>query len=139
MSRPDVVVHATPEVLAAAAAARLVTRIVDVQAASGSASLVLTGGGIGIAVLRALANTQAATAVDWRQLDIYWGDERFLPNGDPERNDTQAREALLDRVDVDPARVHPMGTSDGPWGDDPDAAARAYEDLLLSRRRPEDR
>jgi 6-phosphogluconolactonase len=139
VSRPDVVVHATAEVLAAAAAARMVTRIVDIQTASGSASLVLTGGRIGIAVLRELASTQAAAAVDWRRLDIYWGDERFLPRGHPERNETQAREALLDRVGVDASRVHPMGASDGPWGDDPDAAAQAYEDLLLSRRRPEDR
>lgn len=139
MSRPDVVVHATAEVLAAATAARLVTRVVDIQTASGSASLVLTGGGIGIAVLRELANTQAAAAVDWRRLDIYWGDERFLPSGHPERNETQAREALLDRVEVDPARVYPMGASDGPWGDDPDAAAHSYEDLLRSQRRPEDR
>ncbi|MDQ3760164.1 MAG: 6-phosphogluconolactonase [Actinomycetota bacterium] len=139
MSRPDVVVHATTEMLAAAAAARLITRIVDIQTASGSASLVLTGGGIGIAVLRELASTQAAAAVDWRQLDLYWGDERFLPSGHPERNETQAREALLDHVDVDPARVYSMGASDGPWGDDPDAAAQAYEDLLVSRRRPEDR
>jgi len=136
---PDVVVHATAEVLAAATAARLVTRIVNLQSAAGSASLVLTGGGIGIAVLRELANTQTATAVDWRGVDIYWGDERFLPSGHPERNETQAREALLDRVEVDPARVYPMGASDGPWGDNPDAAAQAYQDLLHSRRRPEDR
>ncbi|MGH3787155.1 MAG: 6-phosphogluconolactonase [Pseudonocardiaceae bacterium] len=139
MSRPDVVVHPTEEALAAAAAARLVTRIVDIQNASGSASLVLTGGSIGIAVLRQLASAQPAAAVDWRRMDIYWGDERFLPSGHPDRNETQAREALLDHVDVDPARVHPMGASDGLWGDDPDAAARAYEDLLLRQRRPEDR
>lgn len=139
MSRPDVVVHARAEVLAAAAAARLITRIVDIQSASGSASLVLTGGGIVIAALRQLARVQSAAAVDWRRLDIYWGDERFLPHGHPDRNETQAREALLDHVGVDPTRVHPMGTSDGPWGDDPDAAAGAYEDLLVNSRRPEDR
>jgi len=139
VSRPDVVVHATAEVLAAAAAARLITRIVDIQTAAGSASLVLTGGGIGIAVLRELANTPAATAVDWQELDIYWGDERFLPDGHPERNETQAREALLNHVGVDPARVCPMGASDGPWGNDPDTAAHAYQELLLNRRRPEDR
>ena len=139
MSRPDVVVHASAEVLAAAAAARLITRIVDIQSASGSASLMLTGGGIVIAALRQLASTQSAAAVDWRRLDIYWGDERFLPHGHPDRNETQAREALLDHVGVDPARVHPMGTSDGPWRDDPDAAAHAYEDLLVHSLRPEDR
>jgi 6-phosphogluconolactonase len=139
VSRVDVVVHATAGVLAAATAARLVTRLVDIQTASGSASLVLTGGRIGTAVLRELANTQAAAAVDWRQLDIYWGDERFLPGGHPERNETQAREALLDHVGADPAQVYPMAASDGPCGDDPDAAADAYEDLLLSQRHPEDR
>ncbi|MGH4008916.1 MAG: 6-phosphogluconolactonase [Pseudonocardiaceae bacterium] len=139
MSRPDLVVHATAAVLAAATAARLVTRIVDIQTASGSASVVLTGGDIGIAVLRQVASTPATTAVDWRRLDVYWGDERFLPSGHPDRNETQAREALLDHVGVDSARVHPMGASDGPWGDDPDAAAQAYEDLLLNQLRPEDR
>jgi 6-phosphogluconolactonase len=139
VSRPEVVVHATAEVLAAATAARLITRIVDIQTASGSASLILTGGEIGIAVLRELARTQATTAVDWRGLDIYWGDERFLPGGHPERNETQAREALLDHVGVDPDRVYPMGASDGPSGEDPDTAALVYEELLLSHRRPEDR
>lgn len=139
MSRPDVVVHATAEVLAAATAARLSTRIVDIQTASGSASLVLTGGRIGIAVLAELANALAASAVDWRGLDVYWGDERFLPGGHPERNETQAREALLDHVDVDPGRVHPMGASDDPSGHDPDTAAHVYEELLLGHRHPEDR
>jgi 6-phosphogluconolactonase len=139
VSRPDVVVHATAEALTSAAAARLVTRIVDIQTASGSASVVLTGGRTGIEVLHQLASTQAAAAVDWRRLDVYWGDERFLPSGHPDRNETQARAALLDHVGVDPDRVYPMGASDGPWGDDPDAAAQAYEDLLLHQRRPEDR
>ncbi|MGQ0777993.1 MAG: 6-phosphogluconolactonase [Pseudonocardiales bacterium] len=139
MSRPNVVVHATADVLAAAAAARLVTRLVDVQSASGSASVVLTGGRSGIAVLRQIAATRAAGAVDWRRLDIYWSDERFLPTGHPDRNDTQARTALLDHVNVDPDRVHPMGSSDGPWGNDPDSAAQAYEELLLHRLSPEDR
>lgn len=139
MSRPDVVVHATAEVLAAAAAARLLTRLVDIQSASGSASLVLTGGEIGIAVLGELASAHAMAAVDWRELDVYWGDERFLPAGHPERNETQARAALLDHAGVDPARVYPMGASDGPWGDNVEAAACAYEEVLLSRRQPEDR
>ena len=57
----------------------------------GAASLVLTGGGIGTAVLAELAAAPARDAVDWRHLDIWWGDERFLPAGDPERNETGAR------------------------------------------------
>lgn len=138
MTPPDVVVHRTPELLAAAAAARLVTRIVDVQAARGWASVVLTGGGIGIELLRRLAATQAVGAVDWGRVELFWGDERFLPAGHPDRNETQAWEALLDRVGVDPTRVHPMAPSDGPLGDDPDAAAREYAAMLERHARPED-
>jgi 6-phosphogluconolactonase len=59
-------------------------------------------------------------------VDLWWGDERFLPSGDPERNETQARAALLDALPLDPARVHPMAASDGPDGDDAEAAAARY-------------
>ena len=81
-------------------AARLVTRLVDVCAARGHAALVLTGGGIGTQVLTELAAAPARDAVDWRHVDFWWGDERFLPAGDPERNETGARRALLDHVDT---------------------------------------
>lgn len=138
MTPPGVVVHTTADLLAAAVAARLVTRVVDAQAARGEASVVLTGGGIGIAVLRQLAAAPAAGAVDWSRVELYWGDERFLPAGHPDRNETQAREALLDHVDVPAARVHPMAASDGPLGDDPDVAARDYAELLARQSRPED-
>lgn len=126
MSTPQLVVHRDKELMAEAAAARLITKIVDAQAARGSASVVLTGGRNGNGLLAALGAAPARDAVDWSRLDLWWGDERFLPEGDPERNVTQAREALLDRVPLDPARVHAMPASDGPYGSDVDAAAAAY-------------
>ena len=138
MSGPEVIVHCDAELLAKAVAARLVTRLVDAAAARGTASLVLTGGGIGTAVLSELAAAPARDAVDWRHLDVWWGDERFVPSGDKERNETGARAALLDHVDVDPARVHPMPPSDGPDGDDPDAAAARYATWLTEAATPED-
>ena len=129
---PVVVVSRDAQVLAAAVAARLVTRLVDAQTERGAASLVVTGGSIGIAALAALRDSPARHAVDWRRVDLWWGDERFVAAGDPERNERQAREALFDAVDLDPARVHPMGASDGPDGDDPDAAATRYAGELAS-------
>lgn len=133
-----VVVHATPDLLAAAAAARLIVRVIDAQASRGRAHIVVTGGGLGTAVLEAVAQSPARDAVDWRGVDIWWGDERFLPSGHPERNETQARAALLDRLGLDPKRVHPMPPSDGPYGDDVDAAARAYAEELAAATSPED-
>ncbi|MCR3722994.1 MULTISPECIES: 6-phosphogluconolactonase [Prauserella salsuginis group] len=128
----DVVVHSDADVLAAATAARLITALTDAQAARGSASVVLTGGGTGIAILEQVRRSPAKDAVDWSRLDVFWGDERFVPADDPERNEKQAREALLDHVPVDPARVHAMAAADGEFGDDPDAAAAAYAQVLAT-------
>jgi 6-phosphogluconolactonase len=138
VSTPEVLVHHDADQLAKAAAARLATKLVDAQASGGPADLVLTGGGIGTAVLAQLAAGPALGAVDWRRLDLWWGDERFLPAGDPERNEVQAGQALLQHVDTDPARVHRMPASDGPDGPNPEAAAERYAAELRKAARPED-
>ncbi|MFI8823214.1 6-phosphogluconolactonase [Streptomyces sp. NPDC053431] len=138
MSTPQLVVHRDKELMAEAAAARLITRVVDAQAARGSASIVLTGGRNGNGLLAALRSAPARDAIDWSRLDLWWGDERYLPEGDSERNVTQAREALLDSVPLDPARVHAMPASDGPYGSDVDAAAAAYAAELAAAAGPGD-
>jgi len=129
---PTVVVHHDRQLLADAAAARLVMAILDAQSSRGQAHIVLTGGSMGSAVLVSLGQSPARDAIDWRQLNLWWGDERFLPAGDPERNETQAREALLGAVPLDPSRVHPMPSSDGPDGPDVDAAAARYASELAA-------
>ncbi|MET7423850.1 6-phosphogluconolactonase [Dactylosporangium sp. NPDC005555] len=119
-----VVVHGDPKLLAEATAARLIVRLTDAQAERGVASLVLTGGRIAAQIYAAVHASSARDAVDWSRVDFWWGDERFLPSGDPDRNETQAREAFLAALPVDPGRVHPMPAADGA---DPAAAAAAYE------------
>ncbi|MGW4843458.1 6-phosphogluconolactonase [Nocardia brasiliensis] len=114
-------VHVDTDSLVAAAAAKFVDVVVAAQAARGSASVVLTGGGTGIGLLEVVR--KAPGAIDWSQLDVFWGDERFVPAADGERNDLQARQALLDHVPVDPARVHPVAASDGEYPDPIEAAA----------------
>jgi len=123
---PTVVVHPDSHLLADDAAARLVMSILEAQSSRGQADIVLTGGSMGSAVLVSLGRSPARDTIDWQNLNIWWGDDRFLPSGDPERNETQAREALLDAVPLDPSRVHPMPVTDGPDGDDVDAAALRY-------------
>ena len=125
-AEPTVIVHPDPDLLVAAVAARLVTAVLDAQAVRGRAHVVVTGGGTGIAALAAVRAEPARAAVDWSSVDIWWGDERFVPAADPDRNELQAREALLDALPLDPARVHAMPPSDGPFGDDVDAAAAGY-------------
>lgn len=133
---PSVVVHRDAEHLAAAAAARLITRVAGLQAQTDSAhvSVALTGGRVGIAVVRAVADSPDRSSIDWDRVDLWWGDERFLPPGDPDRNETQARQAFIDRVPVPSDRVHPMGADTGSFAGDPEAAAAAYAEELESAR-----
>jgi len=131
----EVVVHPDTDTTAADAADRLLTALAEAQRARGTASVVLTGGGVGIAMLREVASSARRDEVDWAAVEVFWGDERFVAAGDAERNDAQARDALLDALPLDPARVHPMPAADAPedaGGGDPDLAADAYAKLLSS-------
>jgi 6-phosphogluconolactonase len=121
MSEPAVEVFSSTDELVAAAAAHFVAAITGAQALRGSASVVLTGGGAGIALLEVVR--KAPGAIDWSRVDVFWGDERFVPAGDSERNELQARQALLDHVPLDPSRVHPVAASDGEYPDPIEAAA----------------
>ena len=130
----DVVIEPDAEMLARAVAAALVARLAAAQAVHGSASVVVTGGGIGTAVLEhvaALAAEPARETVDWTAVDVWWGDERFVPAADDERNEKSARRALLDRVGVPDERIHAMPPSDGDFTEPEDAAAW-YADQLAA-------
>ena len=119
--------------LVAAAGDRLVGAITDAIAKRGQAQIVLTGGGTGIGMLSKLAESDR---IDWSKVHVFWGDDRYVPEDDDERNDKQAREALLDRVDIPAANVHSMPASDGEFGKDLDAAALAYEQVLAANAEP---
>ncbi|MGY1815219.1 6-phosphogluconolactonase [Blastococcus sp. SYSU D00820] len=132
---PDVVVEPDADRLARAVASALVARLAAAQAVHGTASVVVTGGGIGTAVLErvaALAAEPERERVDWTAVDVWWGDERFVPAGDPERNEGGARQALLDPVGVPPERVHAMPASDAGFATPEDAAAWYTEQLAAA-------
>jgi 6-phosphogluconolactonase len=120
----DVLVLDSPDAVATTMAARLVERLTAIQADGRVPSVVLTGGTIAKKLHRAVAD--AGEKVDWSRVDFWFGDERYVPADDPERNAGQAAETMLDRLPVDPARVHVMPASDGEFGDDVEAAAAAY-------------
>ena len=136
MSGSEVLTHRSVELLAPAVAARLVTRLVDVQSSGRVPSVVLTGGSVADAVHQAVATSPARDAVDWRRAELWWGDERFVAADSEERNDRQARRVLLDDLPLDAARVHPMPCDDG--SADVDAAAAQYAAELARAAAPED-
>ena len=114
----DAMVAGTAELLALAISAGITAR--------GVAWIVLTGGGTGTALLTRLGSYP----VDWARVHLFWGDDRYVPHDDDERNEKQAREALLDHIDIPAGNVHAMAASDSAFGDDIAAAAQAYADEL---------
>ncbi|MBY3552950.1 6-phosphogluconolactonase [Modestobacter lapidis] len=137
---PDVVVEPDADQLARSVASALVARLSAAQAVHGTASVVLTGGGIGTAVMKhaaALAAEPEHAVVDWSGVDVWWGDERFVPGNDDERNERAARRVLLDPVGVPAGRVHAMPASDTRFAEPEDAAAWYADELTAAATRPE--
>lgn len=138
MSAPrDVVVHPDATTLAAATAARLLTRLVDVQSHRAPVHVVLTGGTVGIATLAAVAEEQARDAVDWSEVHLWWGDERFLEDGHADRNETQARDALITPLGgaLPAGNVHPVPALSADVAT-PEEAAAAYAEELAAHAAP---
>ena len=121
---PVVIVHPDKQALADAAAARLVTALLDVQARSDEARIALTGGSLGSEIIASLTQVPGQRAVDWTRVRVWWGDERYLPRGDPDRNDTQNDEAGLTDLGLDQAKVHRVQGPDE--SDSAEASAAAY-------------
>jgi 6-phosphogluconolactonase len=122
--------YADKSELVAAVGDRLIGAITGAIAARGQALIALTGGGTGIGLLEHVRENGGT--IDWAKVRLFWGDERYVPEHDDDRNEKQAREALLDHIDIPAANVHAMPASDGEFGDDIDAAALAYENVLAA-------
>jgi 6-phosphogluconolactonase len=112
-----------PDDVAQRVALDLVELLRRIQSEGRVPRLVLTGGTVARKVHAQVA--AAGTDVDWSRVDLWWGDERFVPADDEERNAGQTWEDLLQHVPVDPDRVHAMPASDDEYAD-ADAAAWAY-------------
>ena len=87
--------------------------------------VVLTGGTVGIALLE---NIDPSNKLDWSRIHLWWGDERFVPTGHPDRNEGQATAALIHRLPIPAENVHRMPASDA--GMTLDEAVDAYDDEL---------
>ena len=87
----------------------------------------LAGGHTPLATYRILAAEPYVYSVHWPSLQIFWGDERFVPHDHPESNYGAAQGALLDHLPVPPGGVFPVPTDAG----NPGTAAAAYQQTLV--------
>jgi 6-phosphogluconolactonase len=87
-------------------------------------SCALTGGGSALIFLSALRNAN----VDWRQITLFWGDERAVPPDDPESNYGLAERMLLAPLGAKAPRAIRMPADAANLGQ----AALWYDDALAS-------
>jgi len=97
-----VFVHDNLDDLSLAVAQRIAESAAQAIAARGVFHLVLAGG----ETPRRCYEKLRSLAIDWAHVQIYFGDERCLPNGDAQRNDTMVRDTLLAHVAIPPANIH---------------------------------
>lgn len=132
---PQISISADRSAVTQAIAEKLLSVVTDALNGQALVHVSLTGGGAGIATLRALRElirTSSAPLVDWSRVHFWWGDERLLPRGEADRNETQAREALLDFLlaehGLTEENIHAMPTSED--AANPAAGAQMYAQAL---------
>lgn len=116
MAQTDLKVFPDKDALARGAADFVEARI---AANAGRIALCLTGGTTPECMYKLLAKR----ALPWQRIHIFWGDERFVPTGDPLSNARMARHALIDQVPIPSAHVHMIPTATS----SPKESAALYE------------
>lgn len=111
--QPQVVQYDDATELANRAAERLLDKLIELQADGRVAQLCLTGGRIALSLYARLGELVADSELDPSRLELWWGDERFVPTDDPERNAGPTLALLARHFALDPARTHPMPSADG--------------------------
>jgi 6-phosphogluconolactonase len=101
------------------AAERIAQVAREAVAERGRCALAISGGTTPWLAFRALAGKD----VPWDRVHLFQVDERVTPSGDPERNYLHLMEALIERIPIPAANVHPMPVEE----EDLDAGARRYD------------
>lgn len=106
-------------------AARLfVERANEAVQTRGMFYVALSGGNTPRALYEKLASDMYRDQIDWSLAQVFFSDERFVPQDSPESNGRLANDALLSRVPINERFVHRVATENIPV----EAAAANYEE-----------
>ncbi len=118
---------ADAESVAKRAAREIAQHMKRARAQRGVAHVALSGGTTPERAYELLAET----VEDWQDIEVWFADERCVGPQDAESNYRMAKEKLLDRIALEPARVHRM---EGELG--PEQGAKRYAEALRSNATP---
>jgi 6-phosphogluconolactonase len=118
----DTRVYPDLDALSRAAVEEVLRVVADSVPAHGRCAIALSGGHTP-ARMYALWAAEYNAQTPWDKVHLFWGDERFVPQHDPQSNYRMARETFLARVQIPAGNVHPVPTNFS----QPQLAAEAYE------------
>ena len=95
--------------------------------ARGRFLVLLSGGETSRRGYELLAREPLRSSIPWQAVQIFWGDERWVPQSDPRSNFGLTRRAFLDQVPLAEAQLHPV-----PYESSPRQSALKYERMLRS-------
>lgn len=114
--------------LASEGARQFVQLAREAIAERGRFSVALSGGSTPRATHELLARPPLTNQVDWPNVHVFWGDERFVSPDHPDSNQLMARQTLLDHVPISAENIHPVPTT----GMTPEQAAQRYAEILTA-------
>lgn len=95
----------------------------------GRCSIALSGGTTPASVYRRLGKPPFSEEIPWPKVELFFGDERWVPAEDPKNNSHMVKETLVSGLRVQQPQFFPVDTS----LDSPAAAAERYSELLRSK------
>jgi 6-phosphogluconolactonase len=119
----DVLAFATADDVADAAAFLFVNLAAQAVRDRGAFYVALAGGTTPLSCYRLLSAPLISSRVDWEKTHVFFGDERCVPEGHPDRNDEAAAAALLRHVPIPAKNVHRVPVAER------DAAERYESDI----------
>ncbi len=122
----DLRVGANADAVAIAAADLFSALCATALAERGRFRVALSGGSTPWRAYQMLAAPERSSRIDWNRVDVFWGDERYVPADHPESNFRRTRETLLQRVPLPESNIYRVKTELSP----PEAAAAAYEEAI---------
>src|SRR5687767_9325323 len=81
----------------------------------GRFTVALTGGSSPKQLYTMLANPPYQQQLPWKDMYIFWGDERCVPFTDSRNNAKMAFETLLNYVPIPKNQIYPMSGEMEPW------------------------
>lgn len=95
--------------------------------ARGEFNFVLSGGSSPKRLYKLLATEPYKSEIDWSNTYFFFGDERFVPENNSERNSLMAKEVLFEPLDIPESHIFSVDTSGSP-----EDSAQLYSEAISS-------